>query len=380
LIIDQIVTYYDKCCSWHKGLISNSFPISKMLMGTALVSRTQPHPKTEKRLKMSAYLNESADVKTLLRDIMNADESTRQPLIEQEINHLLTTMTDIDISETDLLLERRSIASLCLLTTSTKWLASKMAALRYLSPQATEASKRHSERYDRARRWTLITATQSSEPDRVYLPLTEETSLAFDAAQKSFEDLSAEALRLLHLEIRTQTLFYTRKSMQRSFLMDQELDEPDPEVVALNAALVGLDSELSTHLFPTQQAFIVTGLAALLDSTILSLSSTIPAMNAAGCSRIQLNILVLQQNLKNVEMDASLRKAVVYFDLFRSGPDEVVKEAKRKGKECGFSLEMMQRLVELCYSEKRRSERREEAVAAERGVEGHKLQLTEFLW
>jgi exocyst complex component 4 len=168
--------------------------------------------------------------------------------------------------------------------------------------------------------------------------------------------------------------------MARTFLLDQELNEPDPEVVLLNADLVGFDEELSTHFQATQQQFITTGLASLLDAYILSLVPNIEAMNVAGCSRQQLNILVLQQNLKNIEADAQLTRSALYFDMFSSGPDAVITEAKNKGKDLGFSYDEMRALLQLCYSENSRSDKREVAVAAERGLEERQLELSEFLW
>jgi exocyst complex component 4 len=103
-------------------------------------------------------------------------------------------------------------------------------------------------------------------------------------------------------------------------------------------------------------------------------------MNAAGCGRLQLNILVLQQNLKNVEPNALLLRSTLYFDMFTSGPDSIIAQAKENGKDLGFSYGEMKTLLELCYSEAMASERREVAVAAKRGLEDHVLQLSEFLW
>lgn len=182
------------------------------------------------------------------------------------------------------------------------------------------------------------------------------------------------------MEIRGHVMYYIQKSMARTFLLDQELNVPDPEVVTLNADLAGFDEELSVHLQPTQQTFITSGLASLVDAYILSLVPNITAMNIAGCSRQQLNILVLQQNLKNIESDAQLTRSALYFDMFSSGPDAIITEAKSKGKDLGFSYDEMRALLQLCYSENSRSDRREIAVAAERGLEERQLELSEFLW
>jgi exocyst complex component 4 len=103
-------------------------------------------------------------------------------------------------------------------------------------------------------------------------------------------------------------------------------------------------------------------------------------MNAHGCGRLQLNILVLQQNLKNVEPDALLSRSALYFDMFTAGPEAIVQAAKTQGKELGFTYDEMRVLMELCYSEGLRSERRDVAVQAKRGLDENVLSLSEYLW
>ncbi len=68
-------------------------------------------------------------------------------------------------------------------------------------------------------------------------------------------------------------------------------------------------------------------------------------MNVRGCERMQLNMLVLQQNLKNIEPDnsttttattttttatatSSFVRSATYFALFIAGPDAIVAKAK----------------------------------------------------
>jgi exocyst complex component 4 len=307
----------------------------------------------------------------------------------------------VSIEEPDLILDRRTLGSLCLLATSMKWLAVKLQSLRFISTQASESSqKRNSERWETHgskshRRWTLITSQKQSEPDHTFLPLTEETAAAFDASHTSYLQLSASALRLLHVELRCLVIHYTLKSMGggsthgptgtgRTFLLDSEVNEPDPEIVLLNSHLATADSEFIAHLLPAQRLFLVIGLAVLLDDLIVAAASSpniLPAMNYAGSLRAKLNVLVLQQNLVNIEPGARLRRSQHFLDLFAGGPDVIVDMARKKGKkDMGYTFGEMKALIGLCYSEKMRSEKREEVVGAERGLEGHVLQLSEYLW
>ncbi|KAK3076774.1 hypothetical protein LTS18_012096, partial [Coniosporium uncinatum] len=54
--------------------------------------------------------------------------------------------------------------------------------------------------------------------------------------------------------------------------------------------------------------------------------------------------------------------------------------AKEEKTNCGFSLEEMRALVELCYSEALGSERRDVVVQAERERAEGVLGVSEFLW
>ena len=101
-------------------------------------------------------------------------------------------------------------------------------------------------------------------------------------------------------------------------------------------------------------------------------------MNVNGCSKIQLNILVLQQNLKNIEPAALLSRSALYYDLFSAGPDAVIAKAKESGKECGFTYDEMKRLWELCYSEA--MTKIEGSVQAKRSLDEHLLELSEYLY
>jgi exocyst complex component 4 len=118
-----------------------------------------------------------------------------------------------------------------------------------------------------------------------------------------------------------------------------------------------------------------------MDSALLDLSTRIKSMNAAGCGRMQLNILVLQQNLKNIETLALLPRSAAFFDLFTAGADAIITRARETGGEdLGYSYEELKGLVELCYSEALMSDRREVAMQAKRALDDHLLQLSEHLW
>lgn len=107
-------------------------------------------------------------------------------------------------------------------------------------------------------------------------------------------------------------------------------------------------------------------------------------MNKFGVGRMQLNILVLQQNLKNIEPDVNLSRAAKYYELFEQGAEAIVNLAKEgkepeddKGK---FTYDELKTLVELCYSEQLASPERGISTVARRQMGEQLLQLSEYMW
>lgn len=210
----------------------------------------------------------------------------------------------------------------------------------------------------------------------------------FDKVVLSYQNLATTVLKTLHLSIRTQILYSLSNTVKPTYTLDTLLNEPDPAIIILNNALVAFDTQVSTYIPSSQYSLITTGLAPLMDTHLLSLSSHINSMNPNGCALMQLNILVLQQNLKNIERNAELPYSALFFDLFTAGPDEIVKRAKKSGKGFGiqgparerFGHENVKGLIELWYSEKLGSERRDLGVQAKRNLDAHLLELSEFMY
>lgn len=128
------------------------------------------------------------------------------------------------------------------------------------------------------------------------------------------------------------------------------------------------------------------GLAALMDTYLLSLCTRrIGRMNTHGCAHMQLNILVLQQNLKNIEEGAELPNAALFFDLFTAGPDAIVTRAKQYGKDFGVAGGMLgeasvKKLLEMTFEERLTGDNRESSVSAKRQLDAQLLEISEFMY
>lgn len=255
--------------------------------------------------------------------------------------------------------------------------------------------------------------------------------------------LATTAILTLQLDIRAGIIHMLTRTFSNPYLLPHAATDPDPNILTLSADLLSLDNTLTTHLPSTEHVFITTGLTQLVDTFLIRNAGKVDAMNANGCGRMQLNILVLQQNLIAVEThgEVALSRSAAFFDLFLEGAEGVIQRAKlaaqhgtanrnqknltEKENEDGqgavsdntklntnsssseagtgtgttaqsspssslspplspeltpFTLEEMKVLLELCYSEGLRSDKREVVVQAKRGLNEHMLALSEFLW
>ncbi len=190
------------------------------------------------------------------------------------------------------------------------------------------------------------------------------------------------------MEIRCQIIHALTLALSPSsapYLLEQVVNDPDPRIINLNADLVSYDETVVRFLRDKEISFVREGLGLLIDNFLVTNAGMVKAMNPYGCGRMQLNILVLQQNLKNIEADVSLNRAARFFDLFTEGPDAVVKQAKEE-KEAGgsgkemFTYEESKTLVELCYSEQISNTERGISTGAKRQMGEHLLQLSEYMW
>jgi exocyst complex component 4 len=162
LIVSQMDTYAQKCVGWYK----------------ALVSRPQPSM-TGRRLKAPAAWSESEELERLVSQILQCDPSDREnfdQLVENEIGLLIQAVNTESLDQSDMLQDKKSIISLCLLYTSMKWLATKTAQLRHISDRATNSARAESTKDRHTQRWTMLSSSEPrAEGAPVYLPLNRET-------------------------------------------------------------------------------------------------------------------------------------------------------------------------------------------------------------
>ena len=183
------------------------------------------------------------------------------------------------------------------------------------------------------------------------------------------------------MDIRYGINFMMGQVLEGSFVLSQPVTEPDPSILRLNGDLLAFDDTMTSHLPEKEYRFMTSGLGLLLDTFLVMNAHKIKNMNQNGCGRMQLNILVLQQNLKSVESDVMLKKSAQFFELFQEGSKAIVEKAQKKRENhLDLSEEEIKILIELCYSEALNSSQRDIAAQAKRAMQEDLLLITESMW
>ncbi|KAL7795351.1 exocyst complex component [Trichoderma ceciliae] len=376
LIVTQMMRYYDRCFSWFQSL----------------VTKRHDQPSDSSNLRASARFSvQSSEVNEVAQQLWAADELDGG-LMKKEVHLLIQKTNGQRLEANDVIQDRDTISSLCLLYTSMRWLAAKILSLRHITSQETDSSRQHLPRQS-GQRWALSDPSKTSGQSPVQLPLTTETAQTFDNIVSSFEELAATTLLTLHMEVRCRIIYSLRNTLSPDlapYVLEQDVREPDPQIISLNQELVILDETIVQFLREKEILFIRTGLGILVNAFLVQNASLASPMNDKGCHRMQLNILVLQQNLRNVEDGVDLAKATSYFSLFERGPDAIVEKAREYKDRHGmgtlaldpnsFSYEELKTLVELCYSEQMANPERGITSAARRQLGDKFSRLSEFKW
>lgn len=423
LIIMQLVTYLDKCLGWYKALTSR------------LSGPGQSAPLT----KAAAEFARDGDIREVTTKLLDdgSDTATRSSLIDAEIQALLSAVRVNPLSAYDIISDPKSVASLSLLYNSMQWLSSSLTLLRQVEP----ASGSQSSSSAPIRRWTLLASlkpthgrsksTGGNMPS-VYLPMDAESVIAFDKTLQEFRELAKLALLTLHIDIRCGVMHQLTRCLRGPngrpadqapgppprdsaalpnmdcglyyWVLQQPPSAASPLILELNSDLISFDTNASAYLGAKERKFIIRGLGRLIDRILVADADRIEVMNAHGAQRLGLDILVLQQNLRNIaittsptpgsdmmsierdvgeEADVLLERSAQFYSLFLQGAGKVVdyaKAAKSRGQPVGFSYDELKVLVELCYSVGLRSKEREVNLAAKKGMQDSLLWLGEVMW
>lgn len=161
LIITQMMRYYDRCFGWFK----------------TLVTKTQEGSSGAQPLRASAVMaTEGGDIHETIKKLWTS-ETLDPELLDKEVGLLIVQTNEKALEMSDIISDRDTITSLCLLYTSMKWLSVKLSSLRHITRTDTDSNRQSLPRSELKRRWTLLNDPSKAtvEDGPVFLPMTQET-------------------------------------------------------------------------------------------------------------------------------------------------------------------------------------------------------------
>ncbi|KAF2768496.1 Sec8 exocyst complex component [Teratosphaeria nubilosa] len=360
LVVAQLRAYYDKCFSRSKALLQRAMAQQDGQAGIRM--------RLAADLATAGELNDCA-VQLLNFNAMEDETAIQQALVlaEKESALLINYAKTHRIEEADLITDRKSLAALCTLHVSMKWLAAKCSSLRYISPKAVDIHSDVSPRTDAPkRRWTSSAHTNALDnaPQAPYLPLDENTAQEFDAVVGSFTEVSSLVLRTLHVDLRLHLLQGIYAALDKSYRLNQPFTDPDAQILDLSNSLASYDTDIATHLLPTQYTYLALNLHVLANNSFISLVSNVRDMDDYGNERMQRNVLVLQQRLKSMEPPrasgglatsgkskdlVSLARAGRFWQMGEAGCATIVGEGSKEG----YERSELKYLIRLCWAPER---------------------------
>ncbi|KAI5287383.1 hypothetical protein KEM54_006028 [Ascosphaera aggregata] len=274
--------------------------------------------------------------------------------------------------------------------------------------------------------------------------MTPASVVTFDNMLNSLRGLALTTLLTLHIDIRCGTIHMITRNLagsnivtvtntarkpsisvkpptKHAFFLPAAPIAASQAIIDLNNDLIAFDANISSSLGGRECRFITSGLAKLTDHAFLSGMKHVGTLNNNGALKLQLDVLVLQQNLKNIVVckpegnghrdspckkhghrisvpfmsrneQVALPRTAKFLDWFLAGakvalayaktekdtfeslaPEE--KQAKMASdEEVPFTYEEMKLLIELCYSAALKGpgageENREGFIAAKKGRE-----------
>ena len=158
IIIDQMTKYYNHCYTWFKSLVSQNQETDSSAQKFSAVLATGP-----------------GDIHDVMQKLWTAEEDDRL-LLEKETGLLILQTNERPLHIEEIIMDRETISSLCVLYTSMKWLSIKIIELRHITRSETD-SNRNSMQKPQNRRWTLINDSPRARDDQspAYLPMSQET-------------------------------------------------------------------------------------------------------------------------------------------------------------------------------------------------------------
>ncbi|KAI5575327.1 hypothetical protein BDE02_10G203200 [Populus trichocarpa] len=112
-----------------------------------------------------------------------------------------------------------------------------------------------------------------------------------------YRKLAIDCLKVLHVEMKLETIFHMQEMTNREYLEDQDAEEPDDFVIALTAQITRRDEEMAPFVAAVKQNYIFGGICSIAANASIKALADMKSINLFGVQQICRNSIALEQAL-----------------------------------------------------------------------------------
>lgn len=266
--------------------------------------------------KQSYMLIGRHDVEGLMRlDPASAclPNSSSQSILES--NGTDAETVEVELEMTDLLLKLRPLKQENLIRDDNKLilLASLSDSLEYVADSI-----------ERLVQTTLRSSGQAEENQNKGHRHTRTSSAATKDLASFAEDyrrLSIDCLKVLRVEMQLETIFHMQEMTGRSYVEDQDAEEPDDFIISLTAQITRRDEEMAPFVADIKRNYIFGGICSVAANTSIKALADMKSINLFGVQQICRNSIALEQalaaipSINNEAVQQRLDRVRTYYEL-----------------------------------------------------------------
>ncbi|KTW28876.1 hypothetical protein T552_01505 [Pneumocystis carinii B80] len=373
ILLDILIKYYNKCSLKYKELIS---------LANHITGNDKTIVKNIK--KMSEIWSDNEELKELLKQFLD-DSITLDNFSVMETEKEFSLKNKVPLKYNDIQWDKQVLESLGILYHTLKWILDMITSNSNIKTNlSTDSHKQILKSFFKPSNKVVSILRNESDNSEFYMK--SESIEKLEAILVNFKELSKTILFTIRIEIRCHVMYYIEKVVRDgNYYLDHSIPKPDLYLLELNTELLEYNEQLNSCLQYDEYLFVFYGLPYLIDNLLVLSAENIKKMNTIGSEKMLLNIMILQQNLKNVIRDVEnvkLEKSIHYYELLKLGPKNLLEEAKKPSNI--FTYDEVKTLLHLQYSEDLvkadELNRPDITMTLKHSLNENLIELNEYLW
>lgn len=348
-----LARFYEKYCNLYLSMLPNN--------GQHIVANANGNVVSETTMKkLNVWLSKSSDLMKVSLDIIKDDKNDKSKL-NLETDLLLKDcsllLRNIDRSE---ILFPKNFDTLTYLLVTLDWVLKWLPEMKNILKEGDPGGKIKDDftNIEELRdSWELVEVNQTSlnNSKKYKISFTNGSPLLmqFEGAIENFDKLLCNTLLAIKFDIRLRLIYYIGTMIKNNIWNpNSNLNGICPEVKEMMAYIQFFNNENFTNMDSKIGEKIFSGIANVIDRLFIASAELIPVLNMNGVRKMYLNIITIQQSLRNILFlpeDVDFTHSLAYFDLFKKGPEKVLELVKLK--KSLFSLQDNKTMVRLIFSQ-----------------------------